>query len=113
MIIARDFAQLPPVRGYALYSNDVAKVQDFTHSKRSQESTIGKILWHQFTMVVILKQNMRQRVLVFAGSVAWTEKKTETEPNTTKKDQTNGCGCTNSEVFRLPVTRFYVIWKDH
>jgi len=62
MIIAGDFAQLPPVRGYALYSNDVAKVQDFAHSKRSQESTIGKILWHQFTMVVILKQNMRQRV---------------------------------------------------
>jgi len=51
--------------------------------------------------------------LVFAGSVAWTEKKTETEPNTTEKDRTNGCGCTNSEVFQLPVTRFYVIWKDH
>ena len=51
--------------------------------------------------------------LVFAGSVAWTEKKTETEPNTTEKDRTNGCGCTNSEVFRLLVTRFYVIWKDH
>jgi len=39
--------------------------------------------------------------LVFAGSVAWTEKKTETEPNTTEKDRTNGCGCTNSEVFWL------------
>ena len=30
-------------------------------SKREQESTIGKILWHQITTVVILTQNMRQR----------------------------------------------------
>ena len=29
-------------------------------SKRDQESTIGKILWHQITTVVILTQNMRQ-----------------------------------------------------
>ena len=49
--------------------------------------------------------------LVFAGS--GPKKKTETKLNTTEKDQTNSCGCTNSEVFQLPVTRFYVIWKDH
>jgi hypothetical protein len=47
--------------------------------------------------------------IVFAGPVAWTEKKTETELNTTAKDQTSGCGCTNPETFRLPVTGFDVI----
>ena len=28
--------------------------------KRDQESTLGKLTWHQITTVVILTQNMRQ-----------------------------------------------------
>ena len=44
--------------------------------------------------------------LVFAGPVHWTGKKTEIELNPTAKDQTTGCGCTNSEFFRLPVATF-------
>ena len=44
--------------------------------------------------------------LVFAGPVCWTGKKTEVELNPTAKDQTTGCGCTNSEFFRLPVATF-------
>ena len=28
---------------------------------RDQETILGKILWHQITMVVILQQNMRQK----------------------------------------------------
>ena len=44
--------------------------------------------------------------LVFAGPVRWTGKKTEIELNPTAKDRTTGCGCTNSEIFRLPVATF-------
>ncbi|KAF8816483.1 hypothetical protein BYT27DRAFT_7077228 [Phlegmacium glaucopus] len=60
IILAGDFAQLPPTHGSPLYSNIVPKTQNYTMSKRDQESTIGKILWHQITTVVILTQNMRQ-----------------------------------------------------
>jgi len=60
IILAGDFAQLPPTTGSPLYSNIVSKTQKSTMSKRDQESTIGKILWHQITTVVILTQNMRQ-----------------------------------------------------
>ena len=60
IILAGDFAQLPPTNGSALYSNAVSKIQNNSMSKRDQESTIGKILWHQITTVVILTQNMRQ-----------------------------------------------------
>ena len=35
-------------------------MQNKNMSKRDQESTIGKILWHQLMTVVILTQNMRQ-----------------------------------------------------
>ena len=44
--------------------------------------------------------------LVFAGPVHWTGKKTEIGLNPTAKDRTTGCGCTNSEFFRLPVATF-------
>ena len=44
--------------------------------------------------------------VVFAGPVHWTGKKTEIGLNPTAKDQTTGCGCTNSEFFRLPVAMF-------
>ena len=44
--------------------------------------------------------------IVFAGPVFWTEKKTEIELNPTAIDQTTGCSCTNSEIFRLPIARF-------
>jgi len=60
IILAGDFAQLPPTNGSPLYSNTVSKTQTNCISKRDQESTIGKLLWHQITTVVILTQNMRQ-----------------------------------------------------
>ena len=44
--------------------------------------------------------------VVFAGPVHWTVKKTEIGLNPTAKDRTTGCGCTNSEFFRLPVVMF-------
>jgi len=61
IILAGDFAQLPPTSGAALYSNNVSKVRNTSMSPREQENTIGKILWNQITTVVILKENMRQK----------------------------------------------------
>ena len=49
---------------------------------------------------------MEVQQLVFAGPVRWTGKKTEIGLNPTAKDRTTGCGCTNSEFFRLPVAMF-------
>ena len=61
IILAGDFAQLPPTKGNPLYSNTVAKSQDSKMSAFEQESFIGQLMWHQITTVVILKQNMRQK----------------------------------------------------
>jgi len=59
IIFASDFAQLPPIKGVSLYG--ALKEQGAAVKVRNQESTIGKLIWHQVTTVVILKQNMRQR----------------------------------------------------
>ena len=61
IILAGDFAQLPPTNGNPLYSNTVSKGQDTSMSVFEQESFIGQLMWHQITTVVILKQNMRQK----------------------------------------------------
>ena len=60
MIFAGDFAQLKPVFGSPLYSQTVGTSINAAMSVRSQQSAIGKALWHQVTTVVILRQNMRQ-----------------------------------------------------
>jgi len=60
IIFAGDFAQLKPVFGSPLYSQTVGTSVDASMSIRSQQSAIGKALWHQITTVVILRQNMRQ-----------------------------------------------------
>ncbi|KAJ7934741.1 hypothetical protein B0H13DRAFT_1582490, partial [Mycena leptocephala] len=62
MILAGDFAQLPPVGGATLYNPDrKAKARpNVKPSLADQKQSIGRILWQQFTTVVILKQNMRQ-----------------------------------------------------
>ena len=62
MVFAGDFAQLPPAvggEGVSLYSRSIGSIAS---SKKSQEEAIGKALWHQVTTVVILRQNMRQKV---------------------------------------------------
>ncbi|TFY56576.1 hypothetical protein EVG20_g8875, partial [Dentipellis fragilis] len=63
MIYAGDFGQLPPVSasGPALYSNKVRSIVHTTNAVRLQKQSIGKALWHQATVVVLLKQNMRQK----------------------------------------------------
>ena len=63
IILAGDFAQLPPVAGKeasALYSGYIGTKIDSCLKTYEQESAIGKALWHQFTTVIILRKNMRQ-----------------------------------------------------
>jgi hypothetical protein len=60
MIVAGDFAQLPPAKGLALYSGAVSTNQDARQTSKEQDNTLGVLLWHQFVTVVILRQNMRQ-----------------------------------------------------
>ncbi|RDB24423.1 ATP-dependent DNA helicase PIF1 [Hypsizygus marmoreus] len=62
MIFAGDFAQLPPAlgqEGASLYSRTVGTRGVNLHD---QQAAIGKALWHQVTTVVILRQNMRQKL---------------------------------------------------
>ncbi len=63
VILAGDFAQLAPAgRSPALYSDRVGAWLASSNLS-SQRSAIGKAVWHQFTTVVLLRQNMRQRGL--------------------------------------------------
>jgi hypothetical protein len=61
IILAGDFAQLSPVFGSPLYDGKVERYINSRMSVREQETIIGKVLWHQITTVVILKENMRQK----------------------------------------------------
>jgi hypothetical protein len=60
VILAGDFAQLPPPSGHSLYSRGVSLRQTAKQTVVQQENTIGKMIWLQFTTVVILQANMRQ-----------------------------------------------------
>lgn len=60
VIIAGDFAQLPPVGGGTLYASHEKSRLHHTSSINTQKALIGKAIWHQITTVVILRQNMRQ-----------------------------------------------------
>ncbi|EIW54149.1 uncharacterized protein TRAVEDRAFT_132365, partial [Trametes versicolor FP-101664 SS1] len=61
VIVAGDFGQLPPPGAghLALYSDSVGAWSS-SLSLKGQMNVIGQALWHQFTTVVILRQNMRQ-----------------------------------------------------
>src|SRR6202051_2240264 len=59
------FFQLPPVGGgesVSLYSGSIGTQIYSGLSHYGQESAIGKALWHQVTTVVILRENMRQKL---------------------------------------------------
>ncbi|EIW54749.1 uncharacterized protein TRAVEDRAFT_130473 [Trametes versicolor FP-101664 SS1] len=61
VVLAGDFAQLAPAGvSPSLYSNAVGAWSS-SASITSQRCAIGKALWHEFTCVVILRQNMRQQ----------------------------------------------------
>ncbi|KAJ3482222.1 hypothetical protein NLI96_g7135 [Meripilus lineatus] len=62
VILAGDFAQLPPPgRGKkSLYSSSVADYRPGLKAEERDEC-LGKAVWHEFTDVVILRENMRQR----------------------------------------------------
>ncbi|TFK48427.1 hypothetical protein OE88DRAFT_1634630, partial [Heliocybe sulcata] len=62
MILCGDFAQLPPAMNKPpLYSHTVGTNPGPRMSLMAQQTAIGKALWHQFTTVVILRENMRQK----------------------------------------------------
>ena len=62
VIVAGDFAQLaPPGQGSkSLYNGDVGTSIIGATNPRGQKNILGKVLWHHFTTVVLLRQNMRQ-----------------------------------------------------
>ncbi|KAI9069925.1 hypothetical protein FKP32DRAFT_1557817, partial [Trametes sanguinea] len=61
VIFAGDFAQLQPAgQGkHSLYSPNVG-ITTTSSSSKGQRAALGKAIWHTFTTVVILRQNMRQ-----------------------------------------------------
>ena len=62
LILAGDFAQLPPAsKEPALYSGEVGTKRQIGDTNWQQENALGKALWHQFIMVVILRENMCQQ----------------------------------------------------
>ena len=61
MIFAGVFAQMPPVFGVPLYSGTFCTQLMSRMMVQGQQAAIGKVLWHQVTTVVILRENMRQR----------------------------------------------------
>ncbi|KAJ6545640.1 hypothetical protein B0H19DRAFT_955532, partial [Mycena capillaripes] len=61
LVVAGDFAQLPPMTGPSLYSGKVTLQVSDAMDQRNQNAVLGRILWHQFNTVVMLRQNMRQQ----------------------------------------------------
>ncbi|KAJ7793166.1 hypothetical protein B0H13DRAFT_1475168, partial [Mycena leptocephala] len=61
MVVAGDFVQLPPMTGPSLYSGKVTLNVSDAMDQRNQNAVLGRILWHQFNTVVMLRQNMRQK----------------------------------------------------
>ncbi|KAJ7695913.1 hypothetical protein B0H17DRAFT_929974 [Mycena rosella] len=61
MVVAGDFAQLPPMSGHSLYNGLVALKTMSAMNQKMQNAVLGRILWHQFNTLVILRQNMRQK----------------------------------------------------
>ncbi|KAF5318887.1 hypothetical protein D9611_014722 [Ephemerocybe angulata] len=60
LILAGDFAQLPPTSGKPLYYQLSSSRDGQPSTILAQQTAIGKVIWHQFNTVVILRQNMRQ-----------------------------------------------------
>ncbi|KAI0349808.1 hypothetical protein OH77DRAFT_1577497, partial [Trametes cingulata] len=61
VILAGDFAQLQPAgKGHSLYSANVGTWSS-SGTNHAQKAALGKSIWHTFTTVVILRENMRQR----------------------------------------------------
>ncbi|PPQ72163.1 hypothetical protein CVT24_002414 [Panaeolus cyanescens] len=57
IVLAGDFAQLPPPRGFSLYSREI---HSCSPGEKNYLEYLGKSTWLQFTTAVILKKNMRQ-----------------------------------------------------
>jgi hypothetical protein len=65
MFFSGDFFQLPPIDGGEFISLNSGSIGTQIYSglsHYSQESAIGKALWHQVTTVVLLREKMRQKL---------------------------------------------------
>ena len=60
MITAGDFGQLEPVGSASLFAPHVGLYANKAKSSKEQKAASGKAIWHQFTTVVLCKQNMRR-----------------------------------------------------
>ena len=62
VIVAGDFAQLAPPgqSSKSLYNGNVGTNISIATNPTGQKNILGKVLWHHFTTVVLLRQNMRQ-----------------------------------------------------
>ena len=87
--------QSPVIHNILLLSENYSLV----HTTMYDKICVKYLTWNEFFSYSHL-------CLVFAGPVRWTGKKTKIELNPTAKDQTTGCGCPNSQFFRLPVAMF-------
>ncbi|KAJ6591432.1 hypothetical protein B0H10DRAFT_2167835 [Mycena sp. CBHHK59/15] len=111
MIFAGDFAQLAPTSGAALYGEKVLKTCDTNMSAHNQEAALGKILWHQITTVVILRENMRQTRLPRLTEPRFCNMSIITALNT-HKDYLNDAGSVRfAEDTGQTLTEFYSIDK--
>ncbi len=82
MIFAGDFAQLPPVgKSISLYG----RVND-SSTVNGQKTAIGKALWHQTTTVVLLRENMRQKLQTVNDSKFRTALENMRYKNCTEQD---------------------------
>ena len=60
VIMAGDFAQLPPIGDVRLYKNFNTSALSASTTNRAQGKVLGRLLWLSFETVVILHETMRQ-----------------------------------------------------
>ena len=60
VILAGDFAQLPPIGDAQLYKEIVTTSLVAAATNRAQGKTLGKLLWLSFETVIILEETMQQ-----------------------------------------------------
>jgi hypothetical protein len=69
-VVSGDFGQLqPPGRGKPLYSHTVSGCSNSRCLYKEQIESMGKAVWHSFTTVVLLTENLRQKGLSLEDKV--------------------------------------------
>jgi hypothetical protein len=63
VVMAGDYGQLQPPGGSSLYSRAVSGCSNSRRPYKEQIESMGKAVWHGFTTVVLLTENLRQKGL--------------------------------------------------